>query len=88
MRASTIGRRLHRAQSELVKPREIEIGLRLESRQHWKLITVPTITIGATVTRATNGDSGFGVINSITIPETNQRVAKLTAKSNVGTRSQ
>jgi len=35
-----------------------------------------------------SGDSGFGVINSITIPETNQSVAKLTAKSNVGTRAQ
>src|SRR4029077_16042836 len=49
-------------------------------------ITVPTITIGATATKATSGDSGFGVINSITIPETNQSVAKLTAKSNLGTR--
>jgi hypothetical protein len=76
------------AQSEPAKPCEIEIVRRRERRQHWKLITVPTITIGATAATAISGDSGFGVISSITIPETNQSVVKLTAKSRLGTFSQ
>src|SRR6516165_1078866 len=64
------------------------MGLSLERRQFWKWITMPTITIGATTATAKNGDNSFGEINSITIPETNQSVVKLTAKSSLGTRSQ
>ena len=75
------------AQSKLVKTRELG-GLSLERRQFWKWITMPTITVGATASTAKNGDNGVGEISSITIPETNQSVVKLTAKSSLGTRSQ
>ena len=45
---------------------------------------MPTITVGATAATAKNGDNGVGEISSITIPETNQSVVKLTAKSSLG----
>jgi len=66
----------------------MEIGLRLQPRQLPSLNTVPTITMGAIATMAMSGDRGLGVITSINIPDTIQRVAKLTTKSNLGTRSQ
>jgi hypothetical protein len=75
------------AQSKLVKTCELGASA-LERRQFWKWITMPTISIGATTAMAKSGDNGFGEISSITIPETNQSVVKLTVKSSLGTRSQ
>ena len=76
------------SQSELGKSCDKEIGLRFQPRQLRRLKTAPTITMGATARMAMSGDRGLGVINSINIPETIQSVARLTAKSNLGTRSQ
>jgi len=66
----------------------MDIGFRLQPRQLWTLNTTPTITMGATATMGMSGDRGLGVITSINIPEIIQSVAKLTMKSNLGTRSQ
>jgi hypothetical protein len=63
-------------------------SIRLELRQNRKLITVPKITIGATVTTIMNGDNGFGEISSIAIPDSIQSTEKHTAKSILGTPSQ
>ena len=75
------------AQSKLVKTCELG-AFSFERRQFWKWIRMPTITIGANTATAKNGDNGVGEISAITIPETNQSVVKLTAKSSLGTRSQ
>src|SRR5579859_6610473 len=57
-------------------------------RQRWKLITMPTATVGSTTTMIMYGDNGFGEISSSTIPETIQSTEKHTAKSIRGTPSQ
>src|SRR5262249_46846641 len=75
-------------QSGLAKVCVIEIGRSLEWRQHWKLITLPTTTSGTKATSAITGDSGLGVITSSAISEIIQSVAKITAKSILGIRSQ
>jgi len=51
------------------------------------LITVPTISNGATAMAAMSRDIGFGVIISSTITEAIQSVAKTTEKSKSGTRN-
>ena len=59
-----------------------------ERRQHWTLMTVPTTSIGRSVTPIATGDSGTGEISSSAMPDIIQSTEKATAKSILGTPNQ